>query len=135
LIELVEGGFGFSDFFPNINFMSTHPKSYRQLANPAFVEIMKLHESRISKERMKYIPKQNLNNTGKIIKDGDIIAILTNVDGLDFSHVGIAAWKNEKLHFIHASSTKKKVVFSDETLYDYLMGIKSNTGVVVARLR
>lgn len=135
LIELVEGGFGFSDFFPNINFMSTHPKSYRQLANPAFVEIMKQHESRISKERMKYIPKQNLNNTGKIIKDGDIIAILTNVAGLDFSHVGIAAWKNDKLHFIHASSTKKKVVFSEETLYDYLKGSKNSPGIVVARLR
>ena len=40
--------------------------------------------------------------------NGDIIAITTKMPGLDIAHVGIAEYKEGKLHLLHASSTLGK---------------------------
>jgi hypothetical protein len=134
IIKIVSEEFGPGNFNSSVNFMSTHPESYKHLANPAFVEIMKQHEARISSMKLKFIPKNKINELAKNIKDGDIIAISTTIDGLDFSHVAVAAWKDKQLYFIHASLKEKKVVFSDKSLYDYLAEIKHNDGIMVGRL-
>lgn len=134
LLKIVSDDFGPADFNSKVDFMSTHPEYYRQLLNQDFVEEIRKHEARISEAKLKFIPKDRIDELAENIKDGDIIAISTTVQGLDFSHMALAAWKNNKLHFIHASSKEKKVVFSEKTLQEYLAGSKSNDGIVVARL-
>jgi hypothetical protein len=134
IIKIVSEEFGPSNFDKKVNFMSTHPENYKQLKNQAFLETMTMHELRISLSKLKFIPKTKINEFAKNIKDGDIIAISTKIPGLDFSHVVIAAWHNNQLYFYHASLKEKKVVLSDKPLQDYLAGIKSNDGIVVARL-
>jgi hypothetical protein len=134
LIKIVSEDFGTSDFDSKVDFMSTHPQNYKQLVNNEYVEQMKQHELRISETKLKLIPKGKINETADKIKDGDIIAISTTVPGLDFSHVAIAAWKNDRLYFIHASSSAKTVIFSDKTLQDYLAAMKNCDGIIVGRL-
>lgn len=134
ILKIVSEDFGTDEFDSKVNFMSTHPKNYKQLANTAFVDSMKKHEERISALKLKFIPKEKINEVEKNIMGGDIIAISTTIDGLDFSHVAIAAWHKGKLHFVHASIKEKKVVLSDRPLSDYLSGMKKNDGIVVARL-
>ena len=134
LIKIVSNDFGPADFDSKVNFMSTHPESYVQLSNPKFVEAMKEHEARISAYKLKLVPKDKIDELSKNIMGGDIVALSTKIDGLDFSHVTLAAWHNGKLHFIHASSKDKKVELSDKTLQEYLVGMKNNDGIVVARL-
>ncbi|NJO89440.1 MAG: DUF1460 domain-containing protein [Chloroflexia bacterium] len=68
------------------------------------------------------------------IKDGDLVAFTTTIDGLDVSHVAIAVFSNGRLHFYHASSSKKKVVLSENPMSEYLAGMKKNDGVLVARV-
>jgi len=119
-----------------VNFMSTHPDKYMQLANnPDFVQRMAPIEKEISARNYFYISKENLPQVEKGIKTGDIIAITTNMDGLDISHVGYAIWQNGKLHFMHASSAGKKVMISDKTLFEYLSDITHHTGVMVVRIK
>jgi hypothetical protein len=134
VLKIVSEDFGLADFDTKVDFMSTHIKSYRQLANPEFVKAMKEHEARISSYKLKFIPKNKINEVAKNIQDGDMIGISTNIPGLDFSHEAIAAWHNGKLYFIHASLKDKKVELSDKPLQDYLAGIQHTDGIVVARL-
>lgn len=121
----------------NVNYMSTHPASYAQLANsPANVEKMKAIERSISGQRVHYIPKENLPMEGlPWIKNGDIIVFTTNIDGLDVTHMGIAIYVKDNLHLLHASSKHKKVVVEPLVLNRQLNNNKSATGIRVLRMK
>lgn len=122
-----------------INYMSQHPTLYKQLKNhPEFVPEIKLLEDEANGMQFRYIPKRNLNwkqtTSLGMIHDGDIVAMLTDKDGLDTRHIGIAFWQNGRLHLLHASSLYKKVLMSKETFYEYEMKQPKHTGIRVWRL-
>ena len=55
--------------------------------------------------------------------------------GLDYSHQGIAFWGNDgKLHMLHASSERKRVIADERTLEDYLKRISHARGIRVFRI-
>ncbi len=117
-----------------INFMSTHADSYLQLKeNPEFVKTITSQEADINKRAMYHIPKSKIKIITSRINDGDILGITTTIKGLDCTHTGIAIWQNNKLHMIHASVPCSKVQITDEPLSEYLMKIKKNAGIIVAR--
>ena len=68
------------------------------------------------------------------IKNGDILAITTDIKGLDVVHVGFSFWMGEKLHLLHASSVAKKVIEDSLSLYEYSKNKKAHTGVRVVRV-
>lgn len=121
--------------FPiNVGFMSTHPEKYKMLKDKAdYIKQMSEIEKEINQRQYSYIPKEKLSAAEKNIQSGDIIAITTNMAGLDISHVGYALWQANELHFMHASSGAKKVVITESTLLNYLNGIKHHTGVMIIR--
>ena len=69
------------------------------------------------------------------IRNGDIIAIVTAIEGLDVTHVGFATWHGNKLHMLHASSNTGKVIDDPKTLYQYMKGKKNHLGVRVFRAK
>ena len=125
---------GGTRYFKTISFMSTHPESYRQLADSSgLVKTIVEQEKNISSRTMFYIPEDKITAIENHLKDGDIVGITTNVAGLDISHTGILVRKKGRIYLLHASTTAGKVVVSDKTLVDYLKGNKSTTGIMVAR--
>lgn len=118
-----------------IDFMSTHRSAYPALANDAFYETIKQAESKLNQNQRHYIPKGKLAALEVNIQDGDLVAITTSIGGLDVSHTGMAIRENGRIHLLHASSNSKKVEVSSKPLADYLMGNKSQSGVMVARLK
>jgi hypothetical protein len=70
-----------------------------------------------------------------IIKDGDIIAIITSKPGLDTSHIGIAVWHNDGLHLLNASQIRKNVVEESMTLHDYMKKHPLQLGIRVIRVK
>jgi hypothetical protein len=118
-----------------LSFMSSHPNNYKHLKNtPENVDRMAEIEKKLTGQVIHRIPKHKLPDEGfPWIKDGDIIMLTTNIDGLDVSHVGIAIRRNGMLHLLHASSTEKKVVVDQRTLRDQLAQSKHVTGVRVLR--
>ena len=118
-----------------VDFMSTHPDSYKQLKeNPDFLPIIKKQEKEINCREYYYIPKEELSSKEEFIHNADLIAITTNVEGLDIGHTGIAVKMDDgRIHLLHAPNENTKVQISNEPLADYLMKYKRHSGVIVLR--
>lgn len=118
-----------------LNFMSTHPESYKQLnENPDLIPQIKIQEEEISSRIYYYIPKDEVELKEKFINEGDIIAITTTVEGLDIGHLGIAVkMDDERIHLLHAPTVNTKVHITKEPLSDYLMKYKRHSGVIVLK--
>lgn len=121
----------------SINYMSQHPDLYPMLRDdkPAQEQIRHF-EQETSGKQVRYIPRANLNKgkqtTLGLIKDGDILAIVTRKQGLDTSHIGFALWgKDGKLHLLNASQIHKKVVSEPMTLFEYMGKHPSQLGIRV----
>lgn len=118
-----------------VNFMSTHPEAYRQLReNPALIDSLRAIERQLSEMPAVFIPKELLDAQTDKIREGDIIAIVTTVNGLDISHVGFATRKAGRVHLLHASLKYKKVVIDPAPLTEYLLSHKSQKGIRILRL-
>jgi hypothetical protein len=117
-----------------INFMTIHPDLYLSLKNAASFRRMKSVERMISKRSLFFIPKKALKRLEDRIRDGDIIAITSNTEGLDIQHVGIAARLKNRIHLLHASSREGKVVLSKQTFSKYLGQSQIRSGMMVARI-
>lgn len=125
---------GAERFRQEVNFMSTHPGSYRQLkAIPAMVPIIAGIESQINAREMYYVPKEKVATAESELKTGDIVGITTTIKGIDCSHTGLC-YRDEsgKLRLLHASLTKKEVILDDE-LHIYLASVSKHTGIMVVR--
>ena len=120
----------------DLHYMSTHPASYKQLqGNSTLVKEIAKWERAMHGIEAAYIPKQELLRTANELPvyDGDIIALTTNIKGLDVTHIGFAFWENGELHLLHASSAEGKVIKEHKNLYEYQKSKKSQTGIRVFR--
>ena len=119
-----------------LDFMTTHVDSYLPMKkNPELVKEMASHEKNWQGTVVSYIPKEKLNlpPEGLKIKDGDVLALVTNIKGLDVVHVGFAFWKDNQLHLLHASSSAKKVIEDPKTQYESSKNTKAHIGVRAIR--
>lgn len=118
-----------------ICFMSEHSQKYPPLQKDStLLKKIKTIETAINQRTYYYIPKGKINEACNKIKNGDIILITTHIKGLDTSHLGFA-WKKEgKTYLLHASSQGKKVMISSLPLQEYMEGIDSQSGIMLARV-
>ena len=120
-----------------LNFMTTHVDSYLPMKKDAsLVAEMAALEKEWQGAVVSYIPKEKLNLSSDElkIKDGDILAMVTNIKGLDIVHVGFAFWREGKLHLLHASSSAKKVIEDPKTQYESSKNTKAHIGVRAIRV-
>lgn len=125
---------GAKPFEKEIDFMSTHPKQYRQLAaHPEWVpEIAKI-ERRLTAVGMHYVPRDRVAEAEPLLQTGDIVGIATSIEGIDCSHTGLCLREpSGVLRFMHASSTAGKVVVGPR-LSEYIAGSARNLGMMIAR--
>ena len=120
-----------------VNYMTQHPDLYRMLkVNPGDIPGIREQEQAINGRQYRYIPQEQLTNTAllrRTIHDGDIIAIITTIAGLDTQHIGIAVWHDDGLHLLNASSIHHKVVEEPMTLRQYLFQHKTMPGIRIIR--
>lgn len=119
-----------------INFMSNHIDAYRPLLNNR-AEQAKIRDVEQGLNKLggyTIVEKNDIDRVLDKIKDGDIIIFATVIDGLDYTHIGIAYWVNSVLKFIHASTRPMKVVVESQSLVDYCQKIKKCTGITVLRI-
>jgi N-acetylmuramoyl-L-alanine amidase-like len=121
--------------FPKeINFMSTHSGSYRQLKDSiSLIKAIAAQEKLISARQMFFIPEDRIAELESQLMDGDIVGLTTEIEGLDIQHVGILIRREGRIHLMHASSKAEKVVISENTLEEYLLHSKSANGIMLAR--
>lgn len=118
----------------HIDFMSGNYTRYPPLQkDKTLLEKTKSIETTINQRTYYYIPKGQISEAYEKIKNGDIILITTNIKGLDTSHLGFA-WKEKgNTYLIHASSSGKKVMITEQPLQEYMENIHSQTGIMIAR--
>lgn len=118
-----------------INFMTAHRECYAGLKNEAAFESMRQVEKNLSRRIFYIIGKDKVTKLQAEIRQGDIIALTTDQEGLDVAHVGFAVWQGRHLHLLHASSKEGAVVISKDTLPAYLKSNKKFTGIIIARFQ
>ncbi len=133
-LTLVSDSIGNASIDMGLDFMSTHPGFYPQLQNnPALVEKIWLVEEDMAGYDMPYLTKDRIAEMENLIADGDIIAFVTTIEGLDVSHTGFACFQEGRLHLLHASTGTNLVEISPVPLSQYLQNRTTVSGILVAR--
>jgi len=116
-----------------INFMTNNATKYPLIKSDKDIKKMADYEKSISLDSFYYIPKERVLSIQHQLKDGDIIAITTDIGGLDIVHTGFIKISNGKAHLLHASLSSGKVEVSTLPLDKYLSKIKKQNGIRVIR--
>jgi hypothetical protein len=134
VIKDITGEIGGERFYKKINFMTTNADKYPSLKCPGVYRRMLTVEQTCSERSLYHIPKTRLRECAHQIQNGDLIAITTDMEGLDVIHVGFGVKVKRGLHLLHASQQAGRVLVSRETVYRYLHRRKSRLGIMVARV-
>lgn len=120
----------------NIDFMTNHTGSYRQLKDDsAMVEKIRKHELR--NHRFPYLKRSWLNDKAvkEALRSGDFVSLVTKMDGLDVSHNGIIVVDDKgDPYLLDASMSGGKVMLESKPLFKYLERSKTNIGIRVYRM-
>lgn len=135
LVEDVTDDLGGIEDDEPVDFMSTNPDAYRQLADPENLETIRRVEELLSARGRRYIPQERIAEVAHGIRDGDIIAATSTVEGLDVAHTGLAVWVDGTLRLLHAPLVGDSVQVSERSLAERIQGIEGQDGIIVARPR
>ena len=118
-----------------LNFMSSNWQKYPRLKNnEANRQCILAMEKQIALEMrshpLRYIPSSKIRSIYPLLKAGDIIAVTTDIQGLDTTHTGFVYPNGNGLGFIHASPSGKVKVSPD--LQRYVEGVDHAIGIMVA---
>ncbi|TDT46486.1 uncharacterized protein DUF1460 [Maribacter spongiicola] len=134
LLKDITGEIGGTEITKDIDFMSTHRDLYPFLSDDANFSKIKASENYLNNQAICVLAQDKIAENEHLIQSGDIIALATSINGLDVTHTGIATReKDGRIHLLHASTGSMEVEISKKPLAEYLKGIKSNTGIMVAR--
>jgi len=118
-----------------LNFMSQHRSSYPQMVkDEATYQCIVSQEAELAKTTVNYIPTNRIKSVYSQLKPGDIVAVATDVKGLDVTHTGLV-YRNAdgNMGLIHASPAGEVTVAYD--LQRYIRRVESAIGIVVARAK
>lgn len=117
----------------DVSFMSENSELYPSLRKiPKMIAEIESYEESIRKRTYYYIPNDKVASFSDRIQTGDIICIVTNKPGLDYSHTGLAIVENGTARLCHASSKEKKVLL-DVEIDKYLQSNSSSKGISILR--
>jgi cell wall-associated NlpC family hydrolase len=134
-VENITAKLGGGPMNKTLNFMSQHRSSYPQMVkDEATYQCIVSQEADLAKTTVNYIPTNQIKSLYSQLKPGDIVAVATDVKGLDVTHTGLV-YRNAdgNMGLIHASPAGEVTVAYD--LQRYISRVKSAIGIVVARAK
>ncbi len=120
----------------NIDYMTHHTDSYRQLKNDR-VMVEKIRRYELRRHRFPYVKRSWLNDKAvkAALRSGDFVSLVTKTEGLDVSHNGIIIVDDKgDPYLLDASMSGGKVMLEGEPLFKYLERSKTNIGIRVFRM-
>lgn len=134
VIKNITRDIGGQKFPVEVSFMSRNPQYYPALLEfPEYITTIAAIEDEINRREHWFIPQKRIRKAQDYLQTGDIVAVATNRQGLDYAHTGLVFRdKKGKIRLLHASSTQKKVLL-DKELYRYIQSIRTHVGITVAR--
>lgn len=117
-----------------LTFMSGHRHLYKHLAaSDTNFQCIQAMEARLAAElTVNYIPTAAIASIYDDLEPGDIVAVATDIAGLDVTHSGLVyRYPDGRTGFIHASPAGETVIATD--LQRYVANIDRAIGIMVAR--
>ncbi|MBD2175470.1 DUF1460 domain-containing protein [Pseudanabaena sp. FACHB-1998] len=118
-----------------LNFMSSNWQKYPRLrnseANYQCILAMERKLEQDTRSQIYYIPSRKISSIYPSLKSGDIIGVVTDIQGLDTTHTGLVYLTSKGTGLIHASPSGMVKVSSD--LQRYVEGVDRAIGIMVAR--
>lgn len=119
-----------------LNFMSTNWRKYSRIKdNENNYQCILAMEQEIKRslefDGLRYIPTSKIHSIYPLLKAGDIIAVTTDIKGLDATHTGLVYFTPTGIGLIHASPSGKVEISPD--LQRYIERVDSAIGIMVAR--
>jgi Protein of unknown function (DUF1460) len=131
-VENITAKLGGISLKKTLNFMSNHRVSYPQLVDNNNFQCIVQREQKLASLPFNFIPTNHINSIYSQLKPGDIIAVATNLEGLDFTHTGFVYQNGDNtIGFIHASPIGKVTIARD--LSQYIARVQNAIGIVVIR--
>lgn len=134
-VENITAELGGVPMHKTLNFMSQHRSSYPQMVkDETTYQCIVSQEADLAKTTVNYIPTNQIKSVYSQLKPGDIVAVATDVKGLDVTHTGLV-YRNAdgNIGLIHASPAGEVRVAYD--LQRYIRRVESAIGIVVARAK
>lgn len=115
------------------NFMTQNRESYPRLVdNDELFECIREMEQELATHSFHYIPQERISSVYDRLEAGDILALVTNIDGLDVTHTGLVYANDDGTKgMLHASTSGGVIVSPD--LQRYVMNNRRQIGILVAR--
>jgi hypothetical protein len=113
-----------------LTYMSSHPGSYEPMRVPRHRECITALEKNLVVNQA-YIPVARLPEVLPSLRSGDIFALVTKVNGLDVTHVGLVEVNGKAVDAIHAAEGRG--VMRSPDLARYAAGVKDGIGLMVLR--
>lgn len=131
-------------FFPKVNymvksidFMSRNRDRYPALADSANYARIRSVESGYRNHRFPYVRTNDLSSraTRDAFRSGDVVALVSNVRGLDVTHMGVIIKDEAGVPYLfHASSSAGRVQMEERPLDDFMRKNRQWLGMRVFRL-
>jgi hypothetical protein len=102
------------------------------LTNDQTLQSIRQKEAKLDGVTVDYIPTYEIHREYAKLQPGDIVAIATNIPGLDVTHTGLVyRYPNGDIGFIHASPVGAVTIARD--LETYVGKVENAIGILVAR--
>jgi Protein of unknown function (DUF1460) len=133
IVEKITAQLGGVPMDKKLNFMTRHRSSYPQMANnESTYQCIVGMEADLAKVSVNYLPTNRIKSAYSQLQPGDIVAVATDIKGLDVTHTGfVYRTAGGNIGLIHASPAGEVTVARD--LYRYISRVESAIGIVVAR--
>jgi len=117
-----------------LRFMTTHRSAYRALADDGVYREIGEMERRLDASPRHLVPTARIASVLDRIRTGDVLAFATSIEGLDCTHTGLAYRDRAGvMRVLHAPLSGGVVQISRGTLPQYVAGLRTPTGILVAR--
>jgi hypothetical protein len=115
-----------------LNFMSRHRHKYPRLSDDTLYKCKVEVEAKLGEVKLNYIPTHQIYRVYDRLQPGDLIAVATNIPGLDVTHTGLVYRHSDgNIGFIHASPIGEVTIARD--LQSYISKVENAIGILVAR--
>lgn len=131
-VQNITGLLGGVKLDKKLNFMTKNRSLYPQIAqNNDQYKCIENVEKNLSSLELKYIPTGKIKQIYSQLKPGDIVGIVTNIEGLDVTHTGLIYRQGNNVGLIHASPAGKVTIAPD--LQQYVSKVNKAIGITIAR--
>jgi len=119
-----------------LDFMSRHRSAYSRFAsNDSLFRCVRDMEDRLltrGEDVVRFVPQDSIRSVYPTLRSGDVVALITSIDGLHVTHTGLAVEREDGgIGLLHASTSGGVLVSPD--IQRYVRQIDHQIGIVVAR--